>query len=147
MRLVVAATLVCSGLASEAAAQGVGPCDADRFDTKPAMSHAKIERRNDDLIRCAVRRWSVPGGVAKAQGVADCESSDYSWAHSDGNYGLFQIRSWSARARYWLKHRHWMFPGWHRRHSPPSWGLARANAFVAVRWVHVTGSWAPWSCG
>ena len=128
--------------------QADGPCHQLRTLVTHDLSHDVMERRVRFTIHCATQRWSVPGGYAKALAVATCESSLYPWALSNGNYGLFQIRDFSTRLHVWMHRRHWWFPPWQRRIHPlePKWSQARANVLVAIRWVHVTRSWSPWSC-
>jgi hypothetical protein len=85
------------------------------------------------LIRCAERRWSVPGGASKAVAVARCESGLEPDAHSSGNAGVYQhaTRYWPGRAAAWG------FRGW-------SVYNGRANVIVTLRMVHRAG-WNPWS--
>ncbi len=86
------------------------------------------------LIRCAARRWAVPGGPAKALAVARCESHLDPGAYGNGNAGVFQQRVvyWPGRARTWG------FPG-------VSAFNGRANVIVSVRMAHASG-WGAWSC-
>lgn len=90
------------------------------------------------LIRCAVRRWVVPGGVGKALDVADCESGFRPDAYGNGNGGVFQHRLpyWGSRAASLLRDS-WGIGG--------SWRNARANVIVAIRYAHRLG-WAAWTC-
>lgn len=87
------------------------------------------------LIRCAARRWTVPGGPDKAIAVARCESHLDPSAYGSGNAGLFQqaVAYWPARAR-----------GFGFAGASPFNG--RANAIVSIRMAHASG-WAAWSCG
>ncbi len=86
------------------------------------------------LIRCAARRWEVPGGPEKAIQVARCESGFDPFAYGNGNAGVFQQRLvyWPERAR---------------RFGVPGFSAynGRANVIVSVRMAHNVG-WAPWSC-
>jgi hypothetical protein len=86
------------------------------------------------LIRCAARRWMVPGGPDKAISVARCESHLDPAAYGSGNAGLFQqaVVYWPARAR-----------GFGFAGASPFNG--RANAIVSIRMAHASG-WAAWSC-
>lgn len=86
------------------------------------------------LIRCAARRWTVPGGPDKAVQVARCESHLDPDAYGSGNAGVFQQRLvyWPARARAYG------FPG-------ASAYNGRANVIVSVRMAHAAG-WDAWSC-
>lgn len=88
------------------------------------------------LIRCATRKWSVPGGTDYALRVAYCESKLHAEARSrTGHYlGVFQQSTtyWPARAR------EYGFPGW----SPLN---GRANVIVSVRMAH-DGGWGAWTC-
>lgn len=88
------------------------------------------------LIRCATRKWPVPGGTDYALRVAFCESKLDAHARSrTGTYlGVFQQSRtyWPARARAYG------FPGW----SPLN---GHANVIVSVRMAH-DGGWAAWEC-
>jgi hypothetical protein len=87
------------------------------------------------LIRCAARRWSVPGGPAKALSVARCESNFDPGAYGSGNAGVFQ-----QAVPYW--------PGRARAYGFPSVSVynGRANVIVSIRMAHA-GGWGAWSCG
>ncbi len=91
-----------------------------------------------DLIRCAVGRWPVAGGVTKALSVARCESGLRPDADAGVSEGLYQhVKTyWPARADRWL------WPAWQIR--PSIWN-ARAQAIVTMRMVHAWG-WGAWSC-
>jgi hypothetical protein len=133
---------------SMAHASGRGPCSQDRFDTRPAMGSTVVARRNAALVRCAVRRWSVPGGADKAVSVFRCESSLWSWAHSNGNLGVAQQRDtyWRGRARSYLRRAWFNDRQWHRVLTVPGGAyLGRANVLVSIRQAH-RGGWGPWSC-
>lgn len=86
------------------------------------------------LIRCAARRWNVPGGPGKALSVARCESNLDPRAYASGNAGVFQQRVvyWPGRAETYG------FPG-------ASVYNARANIIVSVRMAHA-GGWGAWAC-
>ncbi len=100
------------------------------------------------LIRCAVDRWPVVGGVAKAFQVASDESSYWPWAHNNGCLGIYQEKDiyWVGRAKA-LLHKDWFNDAqWTRVFTVPGGAyLARANIFVAIRTVHRQGSWAGWT--
>ncbi|MGH2631605.1 MAG: hypothetical protein ACRDHI_13755 [Actinomycetota bacterium] len=87
------------------------------------------------LIRCAERRWPVPGGPSQALYVADRESNFEHDAYNSysGASGIFQHlrRYWPGRAGAYG------FGGW-------SAFNARANIIVTMRMVHRLGSWSPW---
>jgi len=87
------------------------------------------------LIRCAERRWSVPGGPSTALRVADRESNFQPKAYNSysGASGIFQHlrRYWPGRADAYG------FDGW-------SAFNARANIMVTMRMVHRLGSWSAW---
>ncbi len=88
------------------------------------------------LIRCAARRWQVPGGPDKAISVARCESRLSPKAYNPGGYaGVYQqsMRYWKGRAR------DYGFPDW-------SVYNGRANVIVSIRMAHRYG-WGPWGCG
>lgn len=63
--------------------------------------HGYTDREIRRTIRCAVRRWPVPGGPSFAIAVARCESGFEAEAYNAGGYGgVYQqsIRRW-PRAR------------------------------------------------
>ncbi|MEW6059711.1 MAG: hypothetical protein AB1551_06170 [Actinomycetota bacterium] len=119
------------------------PCTKPRMmNIRPKMTHETVVRRVSAIIRCAERRWPVPGGVEKALEVAECESSFAPWADDGhGDLGVYQISEWRKRAREWLRPR--MFPRWQRPF--PGWANARANVLLGIRWAHVKG-WGAWTC-
>lgn len=86
------------------------------------------------LIRCAARRWRVPGGVTKAIDVARCESGFDPRAYANGNAGVYQHRLiyWPARARTWGFPKASVYNG-------------RANVIVSIRMAARFG-WDAWSC-
>lgn len=109
--------------------EGGVPCDNVRGDSVRAVRV---------LIRCAVRTWSVPGGVKKALDVAECESHFRHDAFYKGHAGVFQhsLLYWGPRWREYGKR-------WGLRWTPYS---ARTNVLVTMQMVHDSGSWGPWSC-
>jgi hypothetical protein len=85
------------------------------------------------LISCAARHWSVPGGPAMALYVANRESHYQPRAYNpSGCAGIYQhmLRYWPGRAAAYG------FRGW-------SAFNARANIIVTMRMVHLAG-WGPW---
>lgn len=115
-----------------------GPCSI-HWSLKPHAAHAEdIRDAVRRLIRCAVRRWPVPGGARKALAVARCESGLWPWADGGESEGVFQHLRWYWPARYAL-------------YTKPRWELgdsvfnARANVIVSIRMAH-RGGWGPWSC-
>lgn len=90
------------------------------------------------LIRCAVRRWSVPGGVQMALRVARCESGFRPDAVGGDNLGVYQHKEdyWAGRADALVRDR------WEIGHR---WSNARANVIVSIRYAHRYG-WGAWSC-
>ena len=144
-----AAALVLLMAAPEiATASGRGPCSQDRFDTRPRMGHEVIERKVRGLIRCAVGRWSVPGGVATADRIARCESGYYPWAVGGNNLGVYQHAApyWMARVHRYLRPAWFNDHQWHRLTTRLNGAfIARANVLVAMRMAHA-GGWAAWSC-
>ncbi len=143
--LILALSLTMLLPVAPARASGAGPCSDDRYDTRPAMGHEMLERRTRALIACAVRRWPVAGGLAKALEVARCESGFRPRAYSQGNAGVYQQRIvyWASRARALLK------PRWFPRHWPErrehGWFNARANVVLSIRMAHRSG-WSAWAC-
>lgn len=85
-------------------------------------------------IKCAARRWKVPGGPDKALDVAGCESGFEPKASANGNAGVFQQRVtyWPGRANAYG------FKGWPALNG-------RANIIVSIRMAHA-GGWDPWPC-
>jgi len=129
--LVVA--LAAAALAVPASAHHLpGPCAIDR--TEEQTVHAWVK----DLIRCAARRWEVPGGAAKAICIARAESGlNPRSASDDGAYlGLYQhsADAWPDRYDAW---------------TAKSWELdprarnGRTNTIVTMRMVNGNG-WGDW---
>jgi soluble lytic murein transglycosylase-like protein len=86
------------------------------------------------LIRCAARRWTVPGGAGMALYVADRESNFLPGAYNpSGAAGIYQhlLSYWPGRATTFGFH------GW-------SAFNARANIIVTMKMVH-RGGWDPWT--
>ena len=150
--IVLLATVLVAGPAQIAKAHHrPGPCPI-RWRFEPVSEHrGEIELAVRKLIRCAVRRWPVPGGASKALEVFECESGWWPWAIGGDNLGVGQHKDdyWPSRARRLLK-RAW-FPG---RRFPAPYGSpgdrrlafnARANVLVSVRMAHRVG-WGPWAC-
>jgi hypothetical protein len=86
------------------------------------------------LIKCAARRWDVPGGPSEALSVARCESRYDPDARNGTHLGVFQQASkyWPGRAKTYG------FPGFSAFNG-------RANIIVSVRMAHRVG-WGPWAC-
>jgi hypothetical protein len=129
-----------------------GPCDEARYVVRPWMGHEEVARRVRALIRCAVRRWSVPGGVTNALDVARCESGYWPWARGGDNLGVYQHKDdyWRSRVREllrrdWFGDRQWERIDRDARLHPGAAFLARANVLVAIRMAHRAG-WGAWSC-
>jgi len=111
-------------------------CRYSRSDGRAGWSTDEVKA----TIRCAVRRWPVPGGADFAIKVAACESHLDERAYNPGGYaGLFQ-----QATRYW--------DGRFRTYQPPHFDLrpsvfnGRTNAVVSVKQAH-RGGWGPWSMG
>jgi hypothetical protein len=109
-----------------------GPCDLHRQPDESMRAHSK------ELIRCAEKRWPVPGGARTAICIADRESGlDPTAISSSGRYrGLFQHdkRYWSDRYEQYAR-RAWRL----NQHATNG----RTNAVVSMRMVNA-GSWAAW---
>lgn len=92
-------------------------------------------------IRCAVAKWPVEGGIAKAIAVASCESGSDLLDHStDGYAGTFQqaVRYWPERHRSTVRATNWKLQS--SVYNP------RPNVIVSIRMAHMSG-WSPtWSC-
>jgi len=140
-RLVARRSLFSAALAVAlllAAPAGPGTAAARR--STVAWSLCRIDWRDGApevkrLIRCAARKWRVPGGAPKALAVAGCESGFDPNAYGSGNAGVFQqaVPYWSGRAK------EYGFPGW-------SVYNGRANVIVSIRMAHRSG-WGAWTCG
>lgn len=110
----------------------LGPCDFHRDEAQTVRQHSRAQ------IRCAVARWTVPGGEEVALCIAKRESSLLPWAESrDGlNKGLFQLHVDYWRANY-------------EAYARPAWQLprrmlsGRTNAIVSIRMADDIG-WGPW---
>ena len=112
------------------------------------MGHEVVERKVRGLIRCAVDRWSVPGGATTATRIASCESGLWPWAVGGNNYGVYQHAApyWFDRVHRYLRAAWFNDHQWDRLTTRPSGAfIARANVIVAVRMAHA-GGWGPWSC-
>ena len=109
-----------------------GPCDVHLRDGET------VQRQSKRVIRCAVGRWSVPGGAAKAICIADAESGLNPEARSAGGVylGLFQhlAKEWPDRYREWTRE------SWELDETALS---GRTNAIVTTRIVNAEG-WGPW---
>jgi hypothetical protein len=128
----VAAGLLLTGAPIASADHAPGPCDFHRGKLETVRQHSRAQ------IRCAVGRWSVPGGEEVALCIAKRESGLLPWAESDDglNKGLFQ-----QHVDYW--------DGNYDTYARPAWELSmrilsgRTNAIVSVRMAHDIG-WGPW---
>lgn len=109
-----------------------GPCDSHRDEDRSVRAHSRAQ------IRCAARRWEVPGGVRVALCIAKRESGLLPWAESgDGlNKGMFQ-----QHVDYW----HGNYDNYARsRWSLPRRILSgRTNTIVSIRMAGDVG-WGPW---
>ena len=120
------APAVLSATAAEARTVPQHVCD---FDWQRGDWHIR------QLIRCAARRWPVPGGGVKAIAVADCESHLNPSAYNSGGYaGLFQqsTRYWASRADSFGQRDRSVYNG-------------RANIIVSIRMAHAARSWGDWA--
>lgn len=117
------------------------PCAQIHWRLRPRPERAdEIRQAVRRIIRCAVRRWDVPGGAAEAIRIWTCESGLWPWAYGYGNAGVTQqrLRYWAGRADHYLR-RDWGFG------PNPSPYNARANVIVGSRMAHESG-WGAWSC-
>lgn len=142
---VAAVALIIAIPATTAAHATGGPCSAPRFayiTRSEGRNHITTDVKA--LIGCAVREWSVPGGVTTALCIANRESGFWPWAHNESSdaRGLFQHlqRYWPDRATNDL-HQWWMPNVW-----VPGAYNARANVLVSIRMAH-RGGWGPWGGG
>lgn len=94
--LASASLLAPAALSATAAEARSVPLSVCEYEWQRGARHIK------QLVRCAARRWSVPGGAVKAIEVADCESHlNPGVRSSSGSYaGLYQqsTRYWPSRA-------------------------------------------------
>ena len=105
-----------------------------------AGSSTWTSREVKQTMRCAISKWSVPGGFRNAYSIASCESGpDLQDPYSgDGYAGPFQ-----QAERYWPdRRRHYRPTGWVLQHSAAQ---PRANVIVSIRMAHGSG-WSAWSC-
>ena len=123
-------------LATPAKATGEWRWDECRMN---AGSSTWTSREVKQVIRCAVQKWNVPGGIRTAISIASCESgSDLQDPGGDGYAGPFQ-----QSERYWPDRRRFYKPtGWVLQHSAEQ---PRANVIVSIRMAHGSG-WSAWSC-
>jgi len=132
--LIVAGTLLIAGPAS------IGPASAavhreTRYSEMCRFDWSRGTWQLRQLIKCAARRWKVPGGPDKALSVARCESRFNPKAYNSGGFaGVFQQATY-----YW--------PGRARVYGFRDWSVfnGRANIIVSIRMAHREG-WAPWAC-
>ena len=114
-------------------ARAAGPCDLSLNDGE-AVTHRMVR-----IIRCASRRWAVPGGTEKAICIADRESGLDPKATSPHrtNLGIYQhsAADWPDRYETWTR-RVW--------HLDDSALVGRTNIIVAIRMVNASG-WGPWN--
>jgi hypothetical protein len=130
LTLTVALTL---GPASAASAHHrPGPCDIHLLPGETVAHHSK------ELIRCAVAKWPVRGGAARAICIADRESGLIPTAESSGGdfLGLFQHMATAWPDRYAA----WTWPGWRLKDDALN---GRTNTIVTIRMVNA-GGWGPW---
>jgi len=134
LALVLAIGLIAPAAVSAGAEQDKpGPCVIPRAEDQTVRQWSK------ELIRCAERRWEVPGGAPKAICIADAESGlNPKVVSAGGDYlGLFQhaASAWPDRYRDWTRR---------------VWELddralnGRTNAVVTIRMVSANG-WGPWA--
>ena len=105
-----------------------------------AGSSTWTSREVKQLIRCAVSKWNVTGGITTAISIASCESGlDLQDGYAgDGYAGPFQ-----QAVSYWPdRRRHYRPPGWELQRSAAQ---PRANVIVSIRQAHGSG-WSAWSC-
>jgi len=109
-----------------------GPCDVHVLPGETVVHHSK------ELIRCAVRKWAVEGGAARAICIARRESGLIPTAESAGGdfLGLFQHMAAAWQDRYTS----WTWPGWRLKDDALN---GRSNTIVTIRMVH-DGGWGPW---
>jgi hypothetical protein len=109
-----------------------GPCPIVRAEDQGVQDWVR------DLIRCAERRWEVPGGAEKAICIAQAESGlDPKAVSEDGTYvGLFQhsAAAWPDRYEEWTRR------AWALDERPLN---GRTNVIVTIRMVNA-GGWGPW---
>jgi hypothetical protein len=115
-----------------------GPCAIGKDADTSVRAHSR------ELIRCAVKHWSVPGGTATAICIAKRESGLIPWAESsDGlNKGLYQ-----QHVDYWdTNYDRYTRKTWELKHNILN---GRTNSIVSIRMAHA-GGWGPWGgrrCG
>jgi hypothetical protein len=130
--LILTAALVVGLVPSAGARHRPGPCDIHLQPGETVVHHSK------ELIRCAVAKWPVRGGAARAICIADRESGLIPTAESSGGdyLGLFQHMASAWEERYTS----WTWPGWRLKDDALN---GRSNAIVTIRMVNADG-WGPW---
>jgi hypothetical protein len=128
----VAALLLAAAPSPAPAETRSGPCAIQRQDGQTVGGWVK------DLIRCAAKRWDIPGGAAKAICIARAESGlNPKSTSSGGQYlGLFQhsADAWPDRYDAWTR-KAWQLD--------PRARNGRTNTIVTIRMVNANG-WGPW---
>jgi hypothetical protein len=122
-------------------AERVPSCKLQMHDGHRGWSISDVHK----LVSCAVNRWSVPGGIAMADCIADRESNFY--PHAANRYssarGVFQVvkGTWYG----WVEREHYLF---HLQRLSTSRLNARSNVLVSIHEAHKYG-WGPWGgyCG
>lgn len=148
LALLLAATTMTTGALAFAGGPQIGTathgsinpneCRYARWDGRHGVTDTEVRK----MVRCAVRRWPVEGGLTKAYAVIRCESGFDEGAYnaSSGAGGIYQFlaSTWdSARRRY-----HQLGQ---RLELSLSRFNARASAIVGTRYAS-EGGWGPWGC-
>lgn len=130
--LILTAALLLGLVPAASAGHRPGPCDIHRQPDETVVHHSK------ELIRCAVAKWPVRGGSARAICIAKRESGLIPTAESAGGdyLGLFQHMATAWEDRYTS----WTWPGWRLKDDALN---GRSNAIVTIRMAH-DGGWGPW---
>lgn len=117
-------------------AEQVPSCRFRYFDGMVVFSKAEVRLE----IRCAVKRWPVPGGVTEALRIARRESglNWYAQNPTSSAAGVFQFVDGT-----WSSTRYRLAEFAQRQELDPSVLNARSNVILAIRSAHGAG-WGPW---
>jgi len=112
----------------------------DRCQFQSLMPGLWTPREERLSAKCAVRHWSVPGGLSQMLSVGQCESGWNRFSHSPLGYvGIFQHDedSWAGRVATFEPGPHWDLSS--------QWTNSRSQVIVTARMAHNDGDWGQWA--